>query len=130
MNIKKVSSWTLGFSIKVVVLLILVSVLYAACSKAFEFGSAIFAEEGVAAVGEGEEFIVSIPTGSNSKEVGSILYDKGIIKNINIFAIQMMLYEGEINEGVYSFSTEDSPEVIIEKLTEGLTVEKEISGEE
>lgn len=130
MNIKKISSWTLGFSIKMVILLILVSVIYVACTKAFDFGSAIFSEQGVAAVDEGEEFIVSIPTGSNSREVGNILYDKGIIRDVNIFVIQMFIYEGEINEGVYMLNTEDSPEEIIEKLTEGLTVEKEISGEE
>lgn len=129
MNIKKLSSWILGFSIKMVVLLILISILYVVCTKAFTFGTAIFSEEGVARVGEGEEVPVSIPTGSNSREVGNILYDEGVIADVNIFMIQMVLYEGEINEGVYRFNTEDSPEEIIEKITEGRTIEKEVAGE-
>ncbi len=130
MNIKKISSWILGSSIKMVIILILVSVLYVVCTKAFNFGTAIFSEEGVARVGEGEDTNpISIPTGSNSREVGNILYDEGVISDVNIFMIQMVLYEGEINEGVYRFNTEDSPEEIIEKITEGRTIEKEVAGE-
>ncbi len=129
MNLKKISSWILGFSIKMVVLLVLVSVLYIACTKAYNFGTKIFAEEGVARIGEGEDRLVNIPVGSTSREVGEILYEEGIIEDVNIFVIQMLIYEGEINAGVYQFNTENSPEDIIEKITEAVTIQQDGTGE-
>lgn len=127
MKLKKISSWILGFSIRMVVILLLVSLLYVVCGKAFNFGTAIFSEEGVAKAGEGLEVKINIPTGSTSREVGEILHSEGIIKDVNIFVIQMFIYQGKVNSGVYSFNTENSPEEIIEKITNAVTVEKEIT---
>ena len=129
MKLKKISSWILGFSVRMVVLLIMVSVLYMACTKAYNFGVAIFSEEGVARSGQGEDVLVNIPVGSTNQEVGTILYDAGLISDVNIFTIQMFIYQGEINDGVYMFNTENSPEDIIEKITDGVTVQQDGTGE-
>lgn len=129
MKLKKISSWILGASVKMVILLVLVSVLYMACTKAFSFGTAIFSEEGVARSGQGEDVLVNIPVGSTGREVGTILYDNGLIEDVNIFLIQMFLYEGEINPGVYNFNTENSPEDIIGKMTDAVTIQQDGTGE-
>ncbi len=129
MKLKKISSWILGFSVKMVVLLIMVSVLYMACTKAYSFGAAIFSEEGVARSGQGEDVLVNIPVGSTNQEVGNILYDAGLISDVNVFVIQMFIYQCEINDGVYMFNTENSPEDIIEKITDAVTVEQDGTGE-
>lgn len=129
MKLKKVSSWILGFSVKMVLLLIMVSVMYTVCTKTFAFGEAIFSEEGVARSGQGEDVLVNIPVGATKSEVGKILYDSGLIEDENIFVIQMFIYQGEINSGVYQFNTENSPETIIEKITAAATVLQESTGE-
>ncbi len=129
MKLKKISSWILGFSVKMVILLILVSVLYVTCTRAYNFGAAIFSEEGMARSGQGEDVLVNIPVGSTKQEVGNILYDAGLIGDVNIFIIQMFIYQGEINEGVYMFNTENSPETIIEKITEAVTIQEDGIGE-
>ena len=129
MKLKKISSWILGFSVKMVILLILVSVLYVTCTRAYNFGVAIFSEEGMARSGQGEDVLVNIPVGSTKQEVGNILYDAGLIGDVNIFIIQMFIYQGEINEGVYMFNTENSPETIIEKITEAVTIQEDGIGE-
>lgn len=129
MKLKKISSWILGFSVKMVLILIMVSVLYMACTKAFNFGVLIFSEEGVARSGQGEDVLVNIPVGSTNQEVGTILYDAGLVADVNIFAIQMLIYQGEINDGVYMFNTENSPEDIIEKISNAVTVQQDGTGE-
>ena len=129
MKLKKLSSWILGFSIKMVILLVMISVLYVVCTNAFSFGEAVFSEEGVARIGEGEEKLVNIPVGSTSKEVANILYDEGVIEDVNVFVVQMLIYQGEINDGVYMFNTESSPEDIIEKITNAVTIDQDGTGE-
>lgn len=129
MKLKKISSWILGFSVKMVLILIMVSVLYMACTKAFNFGALIFSEEGVARSGQGEDVLVNIPVGSTNQEVGTILYDAGLVADVNVFVIQMFIYQGEINDGVYMFNTENSPEDIIEKISNAVTVQQDGTGE-
>lgn len=129
MKLKKVSSWIFSFSVKMVLLLIIISVFYTVSTKAFAFGEAIFSEEGVARSGQGEDVLVNIPVGSTSREVGSILYDAGLIEDETIFVIQMFIYEGKINDGVYQFNTENSPETIIEKITGAVTIQEDGTGE-
>lgn len=129
MNYKKIATWILGFSIKMLVIVAAVSVLYFVCGKAFDYGADIFAESGMAEPGEGKDILVNIPVGSTNKEVAKILYDEGLIRNESAFPIQMFMYEGKINAGTYSFNSENSPEMLIEKISNGVTVEQELTEE-
>ncbi|MBP3339002.1 MAG: hypothetical protein J6L69_06335 [Lachnospiraceae bacterium] len=129
MKLRKISTWIFGFSVSLVVIVILIAVLYMTCTKAFAFGEAIFSEEGVARTGQGEDVFINIPVGATKKEVANILFEEGLIEDENIFVIQMFIYEGKINSGVYKFNTENPPEVIIEKITEAITVDKDGVGE-
>lgn len=130
MKLKKVSSTIFGLSVKMVVILVIVTVLYTVCTKTFEFGEAIFSTQGVARSGEGEDVLVNIPVGSTKSEVAQILYDAGVVADTNVFVIQMFIYEGEINSGVYQFNTENSPEDIIEKITGAVTIQEDGTGED
>lgn len=116
MNLKDTSSKILSLSIKAVVYVLLIVVLYLTCSNAFKFGKDVFSEEGMAKPGNGVEIQITVPNGASTKEVGDILVKNGLIKNAYAFVIQNFLYEGDIKPGKYVLNTEYNPEEIVEAL--------------
>ncbi len=118
MNLKKTSSIVLNISIKMVVILLLVGVVYFVGSKSFAFGEKIFSGEGIAD-GDGEDIEVTIPSGATTKEVANILKDNGLIDDTLAFMAQTTLYEGKYYSGNYTLNTSMGVEKIIEVLKEG-----------
>lgn len=86
------------------------------CKSAFEFGAAIYTEEGVAAKGYGKEVVVTIPADSTVSEIASILKKNGLIESEMTFVVQTFLYEAEIYSGTYTLNTEYGPEELIEAM--------------
>jgi len=109
------STYTLGLSIRCVLYALLVVAIYVGCNKAYSFGTQIFSEEGMQA--EGEDIVITIPAGADTKEIAQILKKNGLIKDELIFMIQTFLYEGKYYSGTFTLNTAFSPEEIVETLS-------------
>lgn len=114
MNLRKTSTMVFRITMKMVIVAVLVAVFYVVCSKAFEYGAAIFSEEAMDSKGAGHEVVVTIPQDTSAAELGEILQNNGLIEDAGIFRIQAILYDLVITPGTYEFSTENNVEDIID----------------
>ena len=125
MNLKKTSSAILFTTIKLVIYMIIIILVYLLLTNAFKYGEMVFSEDGMAPVGSGVEVQITIPKGASNKEIGDILVKNGLSENAYIFALQVWLYEGELKPGKYILNTENSPEEIISILESEVIEEEE-----
>lgn len=125
MNLKNVSSIVLNISLKVVIYMVLIGILYFCGSRAYDFGKAVFSEEGVESA-PGQDVSVTIPEGTTSKELAQILKKDGLIDNVYVFYIQAYLYECKPVAGDYLLNTSSNAEEIIEIVS---TVKQESTKE-
>ena len=116
MNLKSTSSKILSLSIKTVLYVLLIVVLYLTCSNSFSFGKEVFSEKGMVEPGNGVDIQITVPNGASSKEVGDILVKNGLVKSSLAFVLQCFLYDGEIKPGKYILNTEYNPQEIVEAL--------------
>lgn len=107
---KIVSRW-----IKIVIAVILILLVFALSSRAFEFGREVFTAAGTEAA-PGTDRIILIPEGAGRTEVAGILKENGLIENKSVFLVQTMIYEAEFFPGEYILNTSWSSEEIIDKL--------------
>lgn len=113
MNLRKTSMMVLRITLKMVAIAAVIAVFYVVCTKTFEYGEAIFSEEGMDSKGKGHDVVVTIPQDTTPSELGKILQVNGLIEDSGIFRIQALLYELVITPGTYEFSTENNVEEII-----------------
>lgn len=113
MNLRKTSMMVFRITLKMVAIAAIVAVFYVVCVKTFEYGEAIFSEEGMDSRGNGHDVVVTIPQDTTTSELGNILKTNGLIVDAGMFRIQALLYELIITPGTYEFSTEDNVEEII-----------------
>lgn len=106
--------------IKVVLAIIIVAAIYKIATTCYNFGFRIFAEEAMDPDG-GTEVTVAIVEGKSVKEIGTILKEKGLIRDANLFYIQEMVSgeHGKLQAGVYTLNTNMTPKDIIRILAEG-----------
>lgn len=119
---KKSASIFSKVTFKVAMYIIGAVIVVLVCKSAYDFGTKVFSEEGLAEKGSGQEVVVTIPADASTGEVASILKKNGLIENELIFKIQTILYEADIYSGTYTLNTEYSPEELIEAMK---PVEKE-----
>lgn len=106
MNIKEVVGSIVETIIKVAALLFLISVVYDAAIKAYDFGYRVFAEEAMT-TGEGRIISIYVEPDDSVMDIGKNLEEKGLIRDANLFFVQELLSEnhGKINPGIYDLST-------------------------
>lgn len=113
---KKSASIFSKLTFKVAMYVIGVVLVVLVCKSAYDFGTKVFSEEGMAESGSGQEVVITIPANASTSEVASILKENGLIESELVFKIQMILYEADIYSGTYTLSTEYSPEELIDAL--------------
>ena len=116
MNLNKVSKGILGISIKMVVYILVIVVVYKLAVFGYTTGEKIFTDEGYKEE-PGKNISVTITKSMSAMEVGELLEDKGIIEDKYIFYIQQLLYEADFKEGKYKLNTSSAPEDIINTLS-------------
>ena len=80
MNIKEVVGSIVETIIKVAALLFLISFVYDAAIKAYDFGFRVFAEEAVT-TGEGRIISISVEQDDSVLDIGKNLEEKGLIRD-------------------------------------------------
>jgi UPF0755 protein len=70
-----------------------------------------------------EELVVEIPSGSTTTTIGTVLFDEGLIQNVNAFKakVRLMEVDGKMMAGTYKLSPSMDVETIVEKLVSGET---------
>lgn len=98
---------------------------------AYDFGYRVFTES---AIDEepGKYVEVTIEDTMGAKEIGSLLEEKGLVRDANLFWLQYKLsaYSGEIVPGTYTLSTAMTPREMMILMAENYGVEgNESTGE-
>lgn len=120
MNIKDIIFAILETLFKIAVVVVVVVFIYRGANLAFEYGYRIF-EEPAMSEGEGREIKVTIPEGMSAKEMGELFYQKGLIRDANLFYFQYLLSEfrEDLLPGEFTLSTS----MTVEEMMEAMTIE-------
>lgn len=106
MDIKQLIGSAVETIIKIAVVVFLVTFVYDAAVKAYDYGYRVFAEEPMT-VGDGRTISISVGAGDSVRDIGKNLEEKGLIRDANLFFVQEFLseYHGEIKPGIYDLNT-------------------------
>jgi len=129
MKITDVIVTVCGTIIKIAVAIIMVVVIYRGVFKAYDYGYRIFQEDPVSA-GEGYTITVEITEDMSAKEMGQMLYEKGLIRDEKLFVIQYMLseFKEDLLPGEHDLSTAMTVEEMMEEMTKEKVVESTEEG--
>lgn len=100
----------------------MVVLIYKGALIAYDYGYRIFEEKPMASNAEdGREVVVVIPEGMSAKEMGELLYKKGLIRDENLFQIQYFLseFKEDLLPGEFTLNTA----MTVEEMMEAMTVE-------
>lgn len=112
--------------LKIVVLALIIAVIYKGANVAYDYGYRIF-EEPPMSVGEGREVIITIPEGMSSKEMGELLYMRGLIRDEKLFQIQYLLseYKEDLLPGKFALRTNMTVDEMLKAMTQEPITEEE-----
>ena len=114
--------------LKIAIIAIIVMFIYKGALLAYDYGYRIFEEPPMAGEGmEGREVVVTIPEGMSAKEMGQLLFMKGLIRDEKLFLIQHMLseYKKDLLPGTFTLSTS----MTVDEMLKAMTIEPEAEEE-
>lgn len=114
--------------LKIAIIAIIVMFIYKGALLAYDYGYRIFEEPPMAGEGmEGREVVVTIPEGMSAKEMGQLLFMKGLIRDEKLFRIQHMLseYKKDLLPGTFTLSTS----MTVDEMLKAMTIEPEAEEE-
>lgn len=126
MTVKGIIGSTVELVIKIVVLAFLVTYILRGATAAYDYGYRIFTEAPVS-LGEGRIISVSVEEPVSVRAVGSMLAERGLIRDANLFVIQELLSEnhGKIQPGIYDLSTAMTAQEMLAVMAENAPDEDE-----
>ena len=94
----------IAFTIMVALLVIIAAVKLS--SKGYDFGNRVFTEPAIEEV-PGRDILVEVKEGTSNRELGEILEQKGLVRDADLFYLQIMLsaYSKRILPGGYTLNT-------------------------
>lgn len=114
--------------LKIAIIAIIVMFIYKGALLAYDYGYRIFEEPPMAGEGmEGREVVVTISEGMSAKEMGQLLFMKGLIRDEKLFRIQHMLseYKKDLLPGTFTLSTS----MTVDEMLKAMTIEPEAEEE-
>lgn len=114
--------------IKIAIIAIIVMFIYKGALLAYDYGYRIFEEPPMAGEGmEGREVVVTIPEGMSAKEMGQLLFMKGLIRDEKLFRIQHMLseYKKDLLPGTFTMKTSMTVDEMLKAMTIAPETEEE-----
>ena len=93
-----------AFSIMITLLVLFAGIKI--CSICYDFGYRVFTEPAMTN-GDGQDVLVQVEKGISAEELGQLLEDKGLVRDHNLFYLQLKLsaYSGHIKPGIYTLNT-------------------------
>ncbi|MCM1258256.1 MAG: endolytic transglycosylase MltG [Roseburia sp.] len=96
-----------SFCLSVIILLFLAFFLYWAGEYSYNFGYRVFTEGAMTTEDKAKDKVVQVTPDMGAREIGNVLESKELIKDGNLFVVQLMLsaYKDDIKPGTYTLST-------------------------
>lgn len=115
MDIKQLLGAITAMIARIAIAAVVIIVVFKFAVGAYDFGFQVFADI-PKDEGDGRTVSVVISADQDSKDVGKLLENKGLIDNANVFYVQEMLseYKGQIKPGTYELNTAMSVEEMLE----------------
>ena len=115
MDIKQLLGAITAMIARIAIAAVVIIVVFKLAVGAYDFGFQAFADI-PKDEGDGRTVSVVISADQDSKDVGKLLENKGLIDNANVFYVQEMLseYKGQIKPGTYELNTAMSVEEMLE----------------
>lgn len=117
MDVKQLLGAITAMIFKIAIAAIVIIAVFKCAVGAYDFGFQVFADIPVAS-GEGRTVSVIISENQDTKDIGALLEEKGLIKDKKLFYVQEKLseYKDMIQPGTYELSTAMSVEKMLEVM--------------
>ena len=111
--------------IKIALIIFAVVIIYRGANLAFNYGYRIFDEPPMSEIGR--DVTVEIPEGMSAEQMGELFYQKGLIREVNLFRLQYMFseYKENLKPGEYVLSTAMTAEEMFAVMASGAQEEGE-----
>lgn len=109
MNTKQFAGSFIGLLFKIIIIGAVIYYVGQIATQAYDYGYRVFAEPSISSTGNGRDITVAIPEGQSVKDVGEILFSRGLIRDSFLFQIQYYTSkynDKEILAGSYTLNTE------------------------
>ena len=112
--------------LKLLLLVVLVFLLSSWGRSAYKFGFDVFAQRALSSP-PGKDVAVTLDNGMTGREIAQILEDKGLVRDADVFYIQMLLSKekDKLKKGSYLLNTSQTPEEILKALSGQTEAESE-----
>jgi len=119
MNAKDIVVAVFSLAIKIVIIVIAAMFIYKYALIAYDYGYRIFSEKPMSS-GEGRTVSITIQSDMDVEEIGTLLENKGLIRDSILFRLQERLSEnhGKIKPGTYDLSTAMTAEEMIDVMSD------------
>lgn len=106
MDVNKTIQRFIKIAFKIMLVLLVVYATIGVSKVAYDFGYRVFTEPAVAEA-PGEDVVVQIKEGMSARKLGQMLEDKGLVRDGNLFYLQLKLsaYSKKMEPGVYTLNT-------------------------
>ncbi|MCI8875643.1 MAG: endolytic transglycosylase MltG [Lachnospiraceae bacterium] len=93
--------------LSVIVFVVFAFLLYRMGEYSFDFGYRVFTEKAMTTEENAKDKVVRITSDMGAKEIGDLLESKELIRDSNLFVVQLMLsaYKDDMKPGTYTLST-------------------------
>lgn len=115
--VRKMAGTVISASIRIMLVLAVLCLLYYGGTKGFEFGESVFSPKTLEEA-PGTDIEVTITQGMDAEAVGKLLEKSGLIKDYKVFWIQTKLYDYSFAAGNYVLNTSMTPEEMLEIVGE------------
>ena len=130
MSIKGLIGTVLDTAVKIFLIIVVVTYTYKYAILAYDFGYRIFAEKAVSTEETAKAISISVSEEASVMEIGTVLEEKGIIRDARLFYVQELLssYHGKIKSGIYELSSDMTPREMLAVMSAEIS-ETEDGGE-
>lgn len=125
MRIRDIVWGVIETTIKIGLIVAAVVMISRGAKLAYDYGYRIFDEPPMSEIGR--DVMVEIPEGMNAQQMGELFYQKGLIREVNLFRLQYMFseFKEDLKPGVYVLSTAMTAEEMFETMTKDAAEEGE-----
>lgn len=126
MRTKTATMSIISVVVHILITLVVLIVIYAGAMSCYDFGYRIFTDTPMS-LEPGRDVTVIINEGNSTRQIGTLLKENGLIKDVRVFVVQEKLseYSGEIKPGVYVLNTSMTAEEMIAVMSGNMVEGKE-----
>ena len=119
MDVNKTINRFIKIAFKIMLVLLVVYATIGVSKVAYDFGYRVFTEPAVAEA-PGEDVLIQIKEGMSARELGQMLEEKGLVRDGNLFYLQLKLsaYSKDMAPGVYTLNTSMTAKEMMVEISE------------